>query len=72
MHQLAVLSTGWGVFFHLTSDGVHHNPFFFLLTAVVFFWGFVLGYFFSEPDLTHRYPTRLPTLISIVPTLVPY
>jgi hypothetical protein len=28
MHQLAVLSTGWAVFFHSMSDGVHHSQIF--------------------------------------------
>jgi hypothetical protein len=26
MHQLAVLFTGWVVFFHLAPNGVHHSP----------------------------------------------
>jgi hypothetical protein len=33
---------------------------------------FVFGYFFPGPDLTHNYPTHFLTLISIVPTLIPY
>jgi hypothetical protein len=36
MYQLAVLSTGWAVFFHLMSDGVHHSQFFSLL--ITFSW----------------------------------
>ncbi len=29
IHPLAVLSTRWAMFFHLTSHGVHHSPFLF-------------------------------------------
>jgi hypothetical protein len=43
-----------------------------LCITVLFFVLFVLGYFFSGPDLTHSYPTHLPTFISIVSTLIPY
>jgi hypothetical protein len=53
MHQLAVLSTGWAVFFHSMSDGVHHSQFFFTVDHFFFFFGFVLGYFFPGSDLTH-------------------
>ncbi len=74
MHQLAVLSTGWAVFFHSAPDGVHHSPFFFFFAAdhctsffFLFFDHFSLGL-----DLTHSYLTHLPTLISTAPTLVPY
>jgi hypothetical protein len=68
MQQLAILSTKWAAIFHSTLDGVHHNPFFLLLT-IVFFFGGVLGYFFLGPDLTQNYPLHFPTLISIAPTL---
>jgi hypothetical protein len=60
----------------ISSFGIkwdHHNPFLFVVdhcTLFVFF--FVLGRFFLGHDLTHNYPTHLPTLINIVPTLVPY
>jgi len=37
-----------------------------------FFWGFVFGCFFLGLDLTHSYLIHLLTLISIVPSLVPY
>ncbi len=71
MHQLAILSTGWAVCCHSASDGVHTVHFFLLLTTVLFlFFGFLavpLG-----PDLTHSYPTHLPTFISTASTLVPY
>jgi hypothetical protein len=72
MHQLTVLLTRWAMFFHLASDGIHHSSFFFIVDHYTFFFGFVLGCFFLEPDLTHSYHIHLPTLISIVPTLVPY
>jgi hypothetical protein len=32
----------------------------------------VLNHFPPRPDFAHSYPTHLPTLISIAPTLVPY
>ncbi len=72
MHQLAILSTRWPAFFHSTLNGVHHSPFFFIVDHCTFLGGFVLGCFSPRPDLTHNYPTHLPTLISIVPTLIPY
>jgi hypothetical protein len=72
MYQLAVLFIGWVAFFHLVSNEVHHNPFFFATDHCIFFFWFVLGCFFPGPDLTHSYPTHLPTLISIVSTLVFY
>jgi hypothetical protein len=71
MHQLAVMSIGWAMFLHLLLDGVHHNPFFLLLTIVLTFF-LVFSYFFLGPDFTHSYPIHLPTLIKTVPTLVPY
>jgi len=40
MHQLAILSTGWGAFFHLALDGVHHNPFIFVADHCTFFFFF--------------------------------
>jgi hypothetical protein len=40
MHQLAVLSTGWGAFFHLVLDGVHHSPFLFAVDHYTFFFFF--------------------------------
>jgi hypothetical protein len=48
MHQLAVLATGWAVFFHLVPNGVHHNPFVFLLLTTIFFFlfSFALRLFF--------------------------
>jgi hypothetical protein len=74
MPKLAVLSTGWAAFFHSTSNEVHHSLFLllFLVDHCTFFLGFVLDYFFPGPDFTHRYPTHLPTIIRILPTLVPY
>ncbi len=72
MHQLVVLSIGWATFCHSTLNGVHHNPFFFTGNHYIFFGGVVLGCFFLGPDFTHNYPIHLLTLISIVPTLVPY
>jgi len=33
---------------------------------------FFVIFFFFGLDLTHSYPAHLPTLINIVPTLVPY
>jgi hypothetical protein len=54
-------------------DGVHHGPFFFLLT-IVFFILFYFGSwpFFPKTNLTHSYPAHFPTIISIAPTLLPY
>jgi hypothetical protein len=75
MHQLAVLSTGWAAVpfdFRWGSSQSISFGFFLLLIAVFSFWGFVFGWFFLGFDLTHSYPTHLPTLISIVPTLVLY
>jgi hypothetical protein len=44
MHQLVVLSIGWVAFFHSAPNGVHHNPFFLLLTTIPFsfFWFLVV------------------------------
>ncbi len=64
MHQFADLSFGWAVFFHLTSNGVHHNSFLFAADHCTFFWGFVFCCFFPEPDLTHSYPTILTTYLT--------
>jgi hypothetical protein len=76
MHQLAILSTGWAVFFCSAPDGVHHSSFFFAADHFtfyfLFFFIFVLGHFSPGPDLTHSYLAHFPTLISIAPTLVPY
>jgi len=74
MHQLAVLSTGWVVSFHLASDGVHHSPFYFLATDhCIFFLFFSLcDHFSSRPDFTHSYHAHFLTLVSTTPTLVPY
>jgi hypothetical protein len=72
MHQLAFLSTGWVTFFHSVSDGVHRNPFLFATNHYIIFFGLFLVVFFHRPDLTHNYFIHLPTLISIVPTLVLY
>jgi hypothetical protein len=73
MHQLAVLSTGWAVFFHSAQDGVHHSPFFFAINHCTFFLFFLLCDRFSlGPDLPPRYPAHFPTLLNIAPTLVPY
>jgi hypothetical protein len=60
MHQLAVLSTGWAVFFHSTSDWVHHTPFLFIADCHTFFFPFVLDFFFL--DLTSHIAT-LPTFL---------
>jgi hypothetical protein len=46
--------------------------FFLLLIAVFFIFYLILGRFSPGPNLTHSYPTHLPTLISIAPILVPY
>jgi hypothetical protein len=74
MQQLAVLSTGWAAFFHSAPDGVHHSPFFVLLTIVLLFSFsfFLCGHFPPGLDLTPSYPAHFPTLISTAPTLVPY
>ncbi len=74
MHQLVVLSTGWAPFFYSASDGVLLQSISCLFAGdhCTFFFWFVLGCFFLGPNLTHRYPTHLPTLLNIVPTLVPY
>jgi len=72
MHQSVILSIGWATFCHSTLNGVHHNPFLFTADHCIFFGGFVIGYFFLGPDLTHSYPIHLLTLINIIPTLVPY
>ncbi len=74
MHQLAVLSTGWVVFFYSVPDGVHHNPFFFAADHCTFFLFFFGSWpFFPRPDLTHSYLAHFPTLITcIAPTLLPY
>jgi hypothetical protein len=69
MHQLAILSTGWVVFFHSTPDEVHHSPFFLLLTTIPFF---LYDRFSPGLDLTPSYPAHFPTLISTAPTLVLY
>jgi len=68
MHQLAVLSTGWGAFFPLAQDGVHHSPFLFAATTVLFFFWFLVVF---PLDLT-CHPAHFPNLLSIAPTLVPY
>jgi hypothetical protein len=72
MHHLAVLSTGWAAFFHSAPYGVHHSPFLFALDRCIFIFLFGSWPFFLGPNLTHSYPTHLPTLISIVLILVPY
>jgi len=73
MHQLAILSIGWAMFFHLVSNGVHHSPFFYYWPLYLFFLFFlVLGRFSPRRNLTHSYSTHLPTFISMAPTLVPY
>jgi len=69
MHQLAVLSTGWGAFFHLAPDGVHHNPFLFAADHCIFILFLVLGHFSPGPDLP---PCSLSYLLSPTPTFVPY
>jgi hypothetical protein len=45
---------------------------FFRCWPLYVFWGVCSWFFFPRPDLTHSYPTHLFTIISIVPTLVPY
>jgi len=75
MHQLVVLSIGWVTFSHLALNGVHHYPFLFATNHCIFFiflFFFGFGRFSLGLDLTHSYPTHLPTLISTAPTLVPY
>ncbi len=73
MHQLAILSTGWVAFFHSVLNGVHCNPFLFTTDHYFFFlFGFIFCCFFFRLDFTHSYLFHLPTLINIVPTLVPY
>jgi hypothetical protein len=72
------------MFFHSAPNGVH----FFLLGYVFSFgtkWGpflfaadhyiiiiFCSWSFFSWSNLTHNYPTHLPTLVSTAPPWVPY
>ncbi len=68
MHQLAVLSTGWGVFFHLALDGVHHNPFLFVVDHCTFSFFLVLVRFSPRPDLA---PCSLSYFLSAAPTFVP-
>jgi hypothetical protein len=47
MHQLAILSIGWVVFFHLAPNGVHHNSFFFTTDhSTFYFYFFALRLFF--------------------------
>ncbi len=80
MHQLAILSTRWDVFFHSPSDEmrfitVHFFSLlitapFFLVVLCCIFLGCSLLYFFG-PDFTHRYPAYLSILINIVSTFVP-
>jgi hypothetical protein len=75
VHQLAVLSTGWAAFFHSAPDGVHHSPFFFSTDhciCIFLYFFLVLGRFSPGPDLRDNCPAHFPTLISIVPTKVPY
>jgi len=70
MHQLAVLSTRWGAFFHLVPDGVHYSPFLFAADHCAFFSFFlVIGLFSPGPDLP---PCSLSYLLSVAPTFVPY
>ncbi len=70
MHQLAILSTRWAVFFHSTPNGFITIHFFLLLSTILFFW--VLGCFSLGLDLTHNYLVHFPTLIHTAPTLVLY
>ncbi len=73
MHQLAILSIEWDVFFHLAPYGVHHSPFFFAINHYTFFNFFlVVGHFSPWPNLTHSYLVEFPTFINTAPTLVPY
>jgi hypothetical protein len=59
MHQLAVLSTRWAVFFHSTSNGVHQSPFLFVVDHyILFLWAI----FFL--DLTSHIATLLTFLFS--------
>jgi hypothetical protein len=71
MHQLAILSPGWAVFFHSASDEVHHSLVLFAIDLLVYF-GFVLSCFCLGPDLTHSYSTHFPTHIILYQPLVPY
>jgi hypothetical protein len=44
----------------------------FFCSPLFFLFFLVLGRFPLGPNLTHSYPTHLPTFINIVPTLLPY
>ncbi len=63
MHQLAILSTGWAVLFHSTSDEVHHSPFLSLLIGVFFFFLGLFLVIFSL-DLTSHIATLLTFILS--------
>jgi hypothetical protein len=56
MHQLAVLSTGWGAFFHLAPSGVHRSPFLFTVDCCFFLTIFSL-------DMT----SHIATLLTFLP-----
>jgi len=71
MHQLVVLSTGWAVVFYSTLDGVHHNPFIFVVDHYIFFW-FLTTFHLDLMSHIASLFTFVPIFISITPTLVPY
>jgi hypothetical protein len=59
MHQLAIMSTGWGAFFHLALDGVHHSPFLFAADHCIYL--FIFWFLAIFPlDLT-CHPVHFPT-----------
>jgi hypothetical protein len=70
MHQLAVQSIGWAMFFHSTLDGVYHSSFFFVNHYIILY--LILDCFSVGPNFIHSYLTHLLTLINTTPTLVPY
>ncbi len=63
MHQLAVLSTGWAVFFHSASDGVYHDPFLFAADHCIFLFRVCFWLLFSL-DLT----SHIATLLTFLPS----
>jgi len=72
MHQLAILSTGWAVFFRLTSNVFIQSISLFAVDHCTSFFFFFSWPFSFGLDFTHSYPTHLPIFISTAPTLTPY
>jgi hypothetical protein len=61
-----------GYIFSLSIRWGSSQSIFFATDHYIIIFGLFLVFFFLRPDLTHSYPTHLPTFISIVLTLVPY